>query len=454
VVSIGKANSMSHNKARFLAGISKVTITPPVGAPLVDNQRRSTGIHDDLYARVLVLSDGKHKAAIVCLDLEGFDLSWSDHVREMVRAKTGIAVTLLNSTHTHSAPFLMPWNPLRDEWFQQGEGLQWKERLAAKIVDAVARANAGITEVDLRAGRAPVQVGANRRLPTENGIVMKPNPDGAVVPWVDVLRVDDAAGNPVAILLSHAAHPVIIHGSSTLISADYPGYAVKEVEQKFGGNVMALFAQGCCGNINGEPLRGGFDAAERAGEKLGAAVVQAAIESKRIGRGALKMSSSVIDLPFQDWDLGECRQALAEAEERLAKAGDNVSVRDEVLRLRDLAAKAERGERQTLRFEMQMLAIGKAWCLLTMPHEVFAEYQLWADKESPFAQTMVLAYTGGCESYVPTDRDFPLGGYEATQPPEKGAAALGYPYRAALKPGTEGQIKSEIRRLFQKTFRK
>ena len=40
---------------------------------------------------------------------------------------------------------------------------------------------------------------------------------------------------------------------------------------------------------------------------------------------------------------------------------------------------------------------------------------------------MMLAYTNGCESYVPLDRDFALGGYEAGTFPDLGSASLRVP---------------------------
>jgi hypothetical protein len=452
------ATDQSGNKSvsgtGFLAGTSKVKITPPIGGPLLDNARRSTGVNDELFARALVLGDGKHKVAIVSFDLEEFDMSWSDRIREKVREKTGIAVTMLNSIHTHSAPILTTWNPVRDEWFNQGEGLQWRDGLTIKVVDAVAQAVANMTDANLRVGRAPVKVGSNRRLPTEKGIVMKPNPDGPVVPWVDVLRVDNIDGNPIAVLFSHAAHPVIIHAASTLISADYPGYAVKEIKQQLGGGVMAMFVQACGADINGDPLQGGFNAAKRAGEMLGAAVVKAANESETIKKAELYTTSATMALPFQDLpDPEECKRALAEAEKRQQKAREKNRSEDEayVFELRDLLAKSERREHQTLRFEMQLLAIGKDWCLLAMPHEIFAEYQLWTDKNSPFRHTMVLGYTNGIESYIPIDKDILSGGYETVRPPARGAE-LFYPYRAALKPGIEKQIKTKIGRLLKQSY--
>jgi hypothetical protein len=38
-----------------MAGASETVITPPVGVPLIGCIQRSTGVHDDLLARPLVL---------------------------------------------------------------------------------------------------------------------------------------------------------------------------------------------------------------------------------------------------------------------------------------------------------------------------------------------------------------------------------------------------------------
>ena len=54
------------------AGFSKVCISPPIGAPLAGFAARegvSEGIHDDLFARSLVLSDEVASFALVSVDL-------------------------------------------------------------------------------------------------------------------------------------------------------------------------------------------------------------------------------------------------------------------------------------------------------------------------------------------------------------------------------------------------
>ncbi len=75
-----------------------------------------------------------------------------------------------------------------------------------------------------------------------------------------------------------------------------------------------------------------------------------------------------------------------------------------------------------------------------MTHELAAEFQLWVDQMSPYRHTMVAAYTNGCKSYIATDTDPALGGYEAASFASAGAA-LRYPYRLAVKAGAEGQIR-------------
>jgi hypothetical protein len=59
----------------------------------------------------------------------------------------------------------------------------------------------------------------------------------------------------------------------------------------------------------------------------------------------------------------------------------------------------------------------------------------------------MLAYTNGCESYIPMDRDLALGGYEAATLPADGAA-LRYRHRRALRPGFEGRVVEQLRSLW------
>jgi hypothetical protein len=216
-----------------------------------------------------------------------------------------------------------------------------------------------------------------------------------------------------------------------------------------------MFAQGCGGNVNA-PWLGGFDAAAKLGKVLGVAAIKAAQNSVAVA-GDLDISTKVISLPLEDMlTLSECDDILQSARYDLANAEDSGDaapmylweLKDRVLILEDLRTKVLEADTQELRFEITTLKIGQ-WCLTAMTHELFADYQLWADNASPFKYKMTLAYTNGCESYIPTDDDFALGGYEAASCPRSAGvpasmAAVKYPHRLALKPGAEHHIKSAL----------
>ena len=59
------SQSLAIPEKTFLAGSSKIRITPDIPIPMSGYGGRTApfkGVHDDLYARVIVLSDGTNKA--------------------------------------------------------------------------------------------------------------------------------------------------------------------------------------------------------------------------------------------------------------------------------------------------------------------------------------------------------------------------------------------------------
>jgi hypothetical protein len=90
------------------AAAAKVDITPPVGVPLDGNVRdkNSQGIHDNLFAKALVFTDGEETVAIVACDLVGLSPELVGRARQLIEEGSGIKGenVLLNATHTHSGP--------------------------------------------------------------------------------------------------------------------------------------------------------------------------------------------------------------------------------------------------------------------------------------------------------------------------------------------------------------
>jgi len=468
------------------AGAARTTITPPVGTPAIGTIQRSTGVHDELFARALVLDDGQARVAIVSLDLIGMDFELADAARAVIRERTGITTALVHCTHNHSSPFTIPWSVLGPRW-PEGPQRAWHAGLADAVGTVVAYACTRLEPATLRAGRAPVRIGSNRRLLSGGAVVMKPNPDGPVVPWVDVLAVDRPDGRPLSVVFSHAAHPVIIHGASRLTSAEFPGFAASRLEQRLGSDVVALFGQAFAADINGDPLRGGIDAARQAGDVLADATLQALAASAPVTSSLLSVGTVREDLPLLPLPArAACTEALRAAELRLANAYGRSVFRDDdlwdlqdeaatpksttasseaddvqpmegkpwwmvdtILCLRDLLAKIDAGDERPLRFEAQSLRVGDTWSLIAATHELVAEYQLRLDREAPTTHRMMLAYTNGCESYVPLDRDLALGGYEGGTFPDLGSASLRYRHRRALAPGCEARVMERLQSLWR-----
>src|SRR5579864_8430415 len=82
--------------AEYRAGVARVDITPPIGHEMGGYSSRkhgSTGLHDPLYATVLLIESGDNSIALVTCDLRSFV---SARVGEIARQKFGIRNTLID----------------------------------------------------------------------------------------------------------------------------------------------------------------------------------------------------------------------------------------------------------------------------------------------------------------------------------------------------------------------
>src|ERR1700761_7392114 len=97
------------SKEHLQVGVAKKIITPKLGCELAGFDARkgvATGIHDDLFARALVIANREKAVAFVSLDLIGIPQQCTDAVRKRIHASAGIAERdiILSATHTHCGP--------------------------------------------------------------------------------------------------------------------------------------------------------------------------------------------------------------------------------------------------------------------------------------------------------------------------------------------------------------
>ncbi len=397
------------------AAVCETNITPPVGVWLAGFAGRSSGcigIHDELHARALVLDDGLSLACIVSMDLVALDFDLVEMIRDGISRKVGIPPEriLLNCSHTHSGPGTRTFRTMgeRDELYCN--------IMARKLVGAVQQAADMLEPVNLRWGRAPVQIGINRRERRAEQTVIGQNPKGFVQPYVDVLRVDREDGNPLAVLFAYATHPVVLGGQNLWVTADYPGAACDFLRRV--GTGTPMFLQGCAGNINPVHTGATFAHARKLGEILGAAVVVASHLSEPVDGVPISGTLRTVQIPYVFPTPEEAQQHLRQAEEELRRAEEEgaslgaLMWRRDMLRwAQDLVLAVERGEPKTMPFEIQCLRLGDIR-LLAFPAEMFVQYALDFERQSPAKPTITLGYSNGCWGYIPTAADYAIGGYE------------------------------------------
>ena len=151
-------------------GHRRIRITPPVGTFLMGYASRtepSEGVHDDLYANAVALSDGDQRIVLVTLDVCSLEVSQGRRVQEAIAERTGLApeAAILSFSHTHAGPLIGRVGSDRyDEEAFRG--------VMAGAVEAAAGALEDLAPAALETSWAPADVGCNRRERTPEGEII------------------------------------------------------------------------------------------------------------------------------------------------------------------------------------------------------------------------------------------------------------------------------------------
>ena len=423
-------------ESTFRAGAATSNITPALGSPIVGGFLGipSTNIHDELHARCLVLDDGQTKLALVTLDLLLLDRNLGTKARELIEEETGIPAqnVLISAVHTHSAtlggngPF--PFTSEIDNY----SGFYVR-----RIVDGVRCAVNRLRPAELAftTVQAPEHV-FNRRWFLKPG-TMPPNPFGGIDqvkmnpragsddlvkpagptdPTVSILALREPDGRPIAVYSNYALH-YVGHGARGDISADYFGMYCRRLERLMGGDeqdppMVAMMSNGASGDINNmnffhrRPPKKPYEQMRYVANDL-----------------ATKAHAALADVEYHDQvtlaarfrePIIERQQPTAEqivwAKERMAKPAPEPGETDlTYIYARRIQRMVER--ETSVAVPLQVLRIGPV-CIGTIPGEPFCEIGLEFRQRSPVQPAFVVELAHGSFGYVPTAKQFELGGYE------------------------------------------
>jgi neutral ceramidase len=405
------------------AGFHKICISPPIGAPLAGFAARqgvATGIHDDLFARALVLANEQTASAFVSVDVLALPQHFVERVRAAINARTGIApeAVMVASTHTHAGPVTITtfFNP------EESVDANYMQRLAEAIVESVVTAwhHRFPARVGVGAGRV-TGIGVNRRTPDKLPIDEE----------VGIIKITGAAGRLRATLINYACHPTVLGPDNLLATGDFPAFAIEGVEKALGEGGFAMYVNGTQGNISmghsselsaiGVITPGRtFERAAELGRRLAEATLAALPEIETNDNPALGAISLPVELPLKPLPtMAEAEQVLREADKRLTDLNGNTAGAEEINRAKSerlyasitsFYAKETSALNGWLPIELQGLRIGAA-AFVAVPAEVFVEIGLQIKARAP-QRIFIAGIANGYIGYLPTSEAHAVGGYE------------------------------------------
>ncbi|MHA1338840.1 MAG: neutral/alkaline non-lysosomal ceramidase N-terminal domain-containing protein [Promethearchaeota archaeon] len=399
----------SNPKIKILAGVATVKIEVPIGTPMggyMARSKPSEGVHDDLFARSLIIACKKKKNGnfelncsdksinkndikdeIICLcvaDVVALEKKKTLKIKEKISNELGIPIEniMISVTHTHSGPRTA-------ELF----GSTWDQvdNLYNAIFESSKLAYQNLFEAELEYGCGEIKgVSYNRREFDKNSDII----DYEAV----VLKVKDKKGNIRGIIYNFSNHCVVMNPNNLMITQDWPYYTELRLKQEFGDDIKVLFLQGTPGNINpiNVPMSNPdhtWDDVKEIGDKTADQLISIVKETK-----------SLPILPFKV--VGGCNGSVNEV---LLEMDDEDKAEGFVF-----VDIVEKDGQKFVSTYCQALKIG-SFAIIGLPGEAFAEIGLNiknAINSQGAVATMVVGYSNDYIGYFGTKETYRAGGYE------------------------------------------
>ncbi len=402
----GQKSGKKEISSQFRAAFVKIDITPQDSQMLLGYAaRKSIGVHDHIFNRILVMDDGTTQFCLVSSEICEFSPSQYDRLAKMVRQQLGIKPINFwwTVTHTHSAPEVGPPGlgaAFLGDRYKHEFDINYQSLVEQTIIEAIKEGIQKLAPARLGMGWGFSQANINRRaIDVDGKATLGLNPDGPVDHRIGLLRFDREDGTPIALIANYPIHGTVLSGANLEISGDAPGVVAEYVEQETG--IPLIFINGAMGNL--APIysvypnpRSGHLSQFRVllGDKILDANQKILSTTDKV---TLSTGSLVVETPRKSgmgWtsDLKEYTRAT--------RAGENL-----------------------VKLPVRFLKINDDVAIWSAPLELFCEISNEIRDRSPFTYTFYFGLTNGWLGYLLPESEFKHGGYEPDVSPFTPSAA-------------------------------
>jgi len=276
------------------------------------SSRSANGIHDDLWARTVLIDDGHTRLAIVAVDLIAFSHKNVLNVRKKILKKWGITYTVVCATHNHEGPDMIGmWG---DSYLKSGIDPTYEKMVEDKVVEGIGNALRQSKWAKLRVTQ-DLTTAQNLTIDTRKPLVKD---DGIYILHAADAQTDATLGT----LVVWGNHPETLWSDNLQLTSDFPHYLRQNVEKgvyngqklaKKGLGGIVVYATGCVGGLMttspsvtvkdpfsektySEPT---FAKAEAQGKTL-ALIVLNAVEKAEPVSGGIRLLAKTFELPLDN----------------------------------------------------------------------------------------------------------------------------------------------------------
>lgn len=216
--------------------------------------RPAASVHDDLWARAVVLTTGETSVAVVSLDVVGFFYEDVLDIRERVAAAdVGVDHVIVSSTHVHEGPDTMgQWGK---SFGQRGVNDDWmddiKDNAASAVIKAAKRQELATLKITAADTSTYVPDKGTQNLVDDHR-------DPRIVDeMMGVAWLQAESGETIATLVHYGNHPEALADENTAITSDFVHYVREGMENGVdwesgaiaGKGGVSIFIQGSVGGM-------------------------------------------------------------------------------------------------------------------------------------------------------------------------------------------------------------